>query len=154
MFHNVLSVSSCFTSGSRCFMMFHDVSHCFTSVSWCFTMFNNVLRCLVSHVTICIAASATAQPPIASGIPTTLQGSLIQEQSYWSLDTPVRMDWIISGGVYLVVHGVFKWPRSSKVWHHSHCDVTAVCGYQGPRLRIVTAAIKELHANGCNLVHC
>ena len=49
MFHNVLSVSWCFTSGSQCF----------TCVSWCFTMFNNVL-CLASHVTIGVAASAPA----------------------------------------------------------------------------------------------
>ena len=45
MFHNVLNVSWCFTSGSRCF----------TYVSWCFTMFKNVLWCLASRATIGIA---------------------------------------------------------------------------------------------------
>ena len=39
--------------------MFYDVSHCFRSVSWWFTMCDNVL-CSVSHATIGIAASATA----------------------------------------------------------------------------------------------
>ena len=49
MFHNVLSVSWLFTSGSRCF----------TCVSWCFTMFNNVLWCLVSRATISKRAAAS-----------------------------------------------------------------------------------------------
>ena len=49
-FQDVLFVSWCFSSGSRCFT-------CFTCVS-CFTMFNNVLWCLASRTTIGIAASA------------------------------------------------------------------------------------------------
>ena len=59
MFHHVLSVSWCFTSGSWFLLVVHDVSQCITCVSWCFAMFNNVL-CLVSRATISVAASATA----------------------------------------------------------------------------------------------
>ena len=76
MFHNVLSVSWCFTSSSRCitmfymcFMMFYMCFMMFTCVSWYFTMFNNVLWCLVSRATIGDRAGA----PIASGIAPTPQ---------------------------------------------------------------------------------
>ena len=65
LFHDVLSVSWCFTSGSRCFTC---VSWCFTCVSWCFTMFYNVLWCLASRATIGVAASVPARPSIASAL--------------------------------------------------------------------------------------
>ena len=42
MFHNVLSVSWCFTSGSRCITMYHNFLHVFHDVSLCLTMFYNV----------------------------------------------------------------------------------------------------------------
>ena len=71
MFHNVLRVSWCFTSGSQCitmfymcFMMFYYVLHVswcftmFTCVSWCFTMFNNILWCSASRATIGDRANA------------------------------------------------------------------------------------------------
>ena len=87
MFHNLLSVSWCFTCGSRCFMTFHDVSQCFTSVSWCFTKSNYVLRCLVSRATIGIGNRG---PPIASGIATTPQGLAVTPQK--SVMTPQGMD--------------------------------------------------------------
>ena len=54
MFHNVLSVSWCFTT-------FHDVSQCLTRVSWCFTIFNNVSQYLVSHATIGLTKYSDSQ---------------------------------------------------------------------------------------------
>ena len=70
MFHNVFSVSWCFTSGSRWFTMFY----------MCFIMFNNVL-CFASRATIADRAAA-------SGIATTPQGSAITPQK--SAKTPQK----------------------------------------------------------------
>ena len=42
MFHNVLSVSWCFTCGSRCLRMYHNVLHVFHDVLLCLTMFYDV----------------------------------------------------------------------------------------------------------------
>ena len=73
MFHNVLSVSwcftsgsRCFTSGSRCFTMYHNVLHVFHDVLLCLTMFYDVYRVA--------QRSATAWPPIGSVIATMPQG--------------------------------------------------------------------------------
>ena len=56
MFHNVLSVS-CFTSGSQCHMMYHNVLQVFHDVLLCL---NNVLQCLVSQAMIGIADHTAA----------------------------------------------------------------------------------------------
>ena len=74
MFHNVLRVFH------DVLLVVHDILQCFTCVSWCFTMFNNVLWCLASRAMIGVSASATTQPPIASGIATTQHGSAITPQ--------------------------------------------------------------------------
>ena len=42
MFHNVLSVSWCFTSGSQCFTTFHNVLRHFTMFYKCFMMYYDV----------------------------------------------------------------------------------------------------------------
>ena len=57
MLHNVLRVVM------WCFMMFYNISRCITLFCKCFMMFNHVLQWLVSHATIRIAASATADRP-------------------------------------------------------------------------------------------
>ena len=69
MLHNVLRVFHDVLLVARdVLIVVHGVSECFTCDSWCFTMFNSVLWCLASRATIGVPASATARPPIASGI--------------------------------------------------------------------------------------
>ena len=67
MFHNVLSVSwcftsrsSCFTSGWRCFKIYHNVLQVFHDVLLCLTIFSQ--------------SRNDRRPPIGSGIATTPQG--------------------------------------------------------------------------------
>ena len=83
-------------SNGECFVMFdnvlrvvHNVSRCITMFYKCFMIFYYVLGCLVSRTMIGIASSVTAQPQIASGIATMLQGSAITLQK--SAMTPQGM---------------------------------------------------------------